>query len=116
MRFYVMAAAVAIALAVAITAGVLEAGRIKSGFALSSDDELRIYRQVAANSPPGGAVAGAFRPEIGAKVPASVMLQSLPGPVTNRIPKVSKYDYVMTPIGLALVDPGTRKVVDVING
>ena len=116
MLFCVMTGAVATALAVAITAGTLEAGRIKSGFALSAADELRIYQQVAGNNPPNSGAAGRFRPEIGAIVPASVMLQSLPGSVTNRIPKVSKYDYVVTSIGLALVDPRTRKVVDVING
>ena len=116
MRFCVMTGAVAIALAVAITAGTLEAGRIKSRFALSADDGLRIYQQVAGNNPPNRAAADGFRPEIGATVPTSVILQSLPGPITNRIPKVSKYDYVVTSIGLALVDSRTRKMVDVING
>jgi hypothetical protein len=116
MKFAILLGGLAAAVAIAITAGTMEAGRIKSGFALSADDELRIYQQVAANSPPNGERAGGFHPAIGSTVPSSVTLESLPGTIAKRIPKVSQYDYVVTSTGLALVDPRTRKVIDVING
>jgi hypothetical protein len=41
-------------------------------------------------------------------------LNSLPSNLTNRLPELRKYDYIMAQNVVALVDPATRNVVDVL--
>jgi hypothetical protein len=106
--------ATALALAVAVFLGVITAERIHLGFALSADEELDIYQQVRKSASKEAVPAG-FRPEIGAKVPGSIALDSLPGDLTNHVPALRKYDYVMAQNRVVLVDPATRNVVDVLT-
>jgi hypothetical protein len=111
MRWYAAVGAAALALAAAAWVGAIEAGHIRSGFALSPSEELELYRKVAKNGSPSE-----FRTEIGAQVPPSVTLEPMPGDVAGRIPKLRRYEYIITPTGLVLVDPATRKVIDLISG
>ena len=75
--------------------------------------ELDIYQQVRKTAAKE-ALPARFRPEIGAKVPGSVASNSLPGDLTNRLPELRKYDSIVTQNVVALVDPATRNVVDVL--
>jgi len=104
----------ALALAGAVFLGVIIAEHIHLGFALSADEELNIYQQVHKSASKETVPAG-FRPEIGAKIPGSIALDSLPGDLTNHLPGLRKYDYVMAQNRVVLVDPATRKVVDVLT-
>lgn len=109
-----MVGAFALIATAAVSLGIITAERIHLGFALSADEELAIYQQVRKGASKEVLPAG-FRPEIGAKVPGSIALDSLPGDLTNRLPELRKYDYVMTQNVVALVDPATRNVVDVLT-
>jgi len=113
MKSLFMAGASALILAGAVYLGTIRAERIHLGFALPADEELDIYQQVHKSASNGAPPAG-FHPQIGAKVPGSVTLNSLPSDLTNRLPELRKYDYVTARNVVALVDPVTRNVVDVL--
>jgi hypothetical protein len=106
--------ACALIFAGAIFLGIITAERIHLGFALSADEELDIYQQVRKSAPKEALPAG-FRPEIGVKVPGSITLDSLPGDLTNQLPGLRKYDYIVAQNRVVLVDPTTRNVVDVLT-
>ena len=105
--------ACALVFAGAVYLGIITAERIHLGFALSADEELAIYQQVQKGASKEALPAG-FRLEIGAKVPRSMALDSLPGGLTKRLPELRKYDCIMAQNVVALVDPATRNVVDVL--
>jgi hypothetical protein len=113
MKSLFMLGACVLIVAAAVSLGVITAERIHLGFALSADEELAIYQQVQKSASKEALPAG-FRPEIGAKVPGSIALDSLPGDLTNRLPELRKYDCIMAQNVVALVDPATRRVVDVL--
>jgi len=113
MKSLFMAGASVLILAGAFYLGIIRAERIHLGFALPVNEELDIYQQVRKSATKGALPAG-FRPEVGAKVPGSVALNSLPSNLTNRLPELRQYDYIMGQNVVALVDPATRNVVDVL--
>jgi hypothetical protein len=113
MRWPLTVGALALIAVAAVSLGTITAERIHLGFALSADEELAIYQQVHKSASKEALPAG-FRPEVGTKVPGSITLDSLPGDLTNRLPELRKYDYVMAQNVVALVDPATRNVVDVL--
>jgi len=57
-----------------------------------------------------------FQPAVGAKVPSQkkLPLHPLPRPLVNQLPVLKQYDYAKLPSNVLIVDPMTRKVVDVI--
>jgi hypothetical protein len=114
MRWLFVVGAFALIVAAAVSLGIITAERIHLGFALSAEEELAIYQQVRKGASKEALPAG-FRPEIGAKVPGSIAPNSLPGDLTNRLPELRKYDYVMAQNVVPLVDPATRNVVDVLT-
>ena len=69
----------------------------------------RLGNQQATNAPPG------FQPKVGAIVPASVKLKTLPSSVSNQVPQVRSYDYAMVQSQLLIVDPATKKIVSIIT-
>jgi Protein of unknown function (DUF1236) len=113
MKSLFMAAAFALILAGAVYLGLIRAERIHLRFALPVNEELDIYQQIHKGASKGALPAG-FHPQIGAKVPGSVTLNSLPSDLTNRLPELRKYDYIVAQNVVALVDPATRNVVDVL--
>jgi hypothetical protein len=114
MRWLFVVGAFALIVAAAVSLGIITAERIHLGSAPSADEELAIYQQVRKSASKEALPAG-FRPEIGAKVPGSIALDSLPGDLSNRLPELRKYDYVMAQNVVPLVDPATRNVVDVLT-
>jgi len=113
MKSLFMVGASALLLAGAVSLGIITAERIHLGFALPADEELDIYQQVRKSASKEVRPAG-FRPQIGAKVPRALALYSLPGDLTNRLPELRKYDYIVTQTVVVLVDPATRNFVDVL--
>jgi hypothetical protein len=57
-----------------------------------------------------------FQPMVGATMPTQVTLpmHPLPGPLANEIPVLKEYYYAKLPDKVLLVDPVSRKVVEVI--
>ncbi|HVT54913.1 MAG TPA: DUF1236 domain-containing protein, partial [Xanthobacteraceae bacterium] len=57
-----------------------------------------------------------FTPAVGAKIPTQKKLpiHPVPPPASTKIPELKNYDYAKLSDKLLLVDPMTRKVVEVI--
>jgi hypothetical protein len=53
--------------------------------------------------------------KVGAAVPNTMHLQSMPGSVTGQVPAVRSYDYAMVNGQLLIVDPSTKKIAAVIT-
>jgi hypothetical protein len=53
-----------------------------------------------------------FQPSVGAKVPGAVKLHPLPRPLVNEMQPLKRYTYVKFKHQVLLVNPMTRKIVD----
>jgi hypothetical protein len=74
-----------------------------------SDIWKRLGNQPAANAPSG------FQPKVGAIVPPSVQLSSLPSSVSSQMPQLQPYNYAMVQSQLLIVDPASKKIVSIIT-
>ncbi|WP_230530899.1 DUF1236 domain-containing protein [Microvirga roseola] len=55
------------------------------------------------------------RVEVGSRLQPNVPLRGLPRDMVTEIPKVTSYLYVVLPEGIAIVEPNTRRVVQIIE-
>jgi hypothetical protein len=64
----------------------------------------------------GDKLPAGFDPAIGAKIPSQKKLpiHPVPPPASAKVPALKNYDYAKLPGKILLVDPMTRKVVEVI--
>jgi len=69
----------------------------------------RLGKQQGTNAPPG------FQPTVGATVPATMQLKTLPSSVLSRVPQIQSYNYAMLQSQLLIVDPATKKIVSIIT-
>jgi hypothetical protein len=69
-----------------------------------------LSKQAAKESAPTG-----FTAKVGEAVPSSIKLQSLPSNVSSQIPAVKSYDYALLQNELLIVDPSSKKIVDIIT-
>ena len=56
-----------------------------------------------------------FTPRVGAIVPSDVALKAVPTKLGRQVSTLKPYDYALLKNELLIVDPGSKKVVDVIN-
>ncbi len=56
-----------------------------------------------------------FKPKVGATVPTSLQLKSLPGSISSQVPQVQSYDYAMVQRQLLIVDPTNKKITSIIS-
>jgi hypothetical protein len=56
-----------------------------------------------------------FKAMVGETAPGSIKLQVLPGDVSNRVPAVKSYDYAMLQNQMLIVDPISKKIVDIVT-
>lgn len=56
--------------------------------------------------------AANFAPSLGAKVPGALKLHPLPGPLVYEMPSLKRYMYVKVKHEVLIVNPMTRKIVD----
>ena len=54
-----------------------------------------------------------FNPTVGAKIPASLKPHTLPPPVINQMPELKRYTYLKFKQQVLIVDPMSRKIVDI---
>ncbi len=69
----------------------------------------RLGKQQGTNAPPG------FQPTVGAMVPATMQLKTLPSSVLSQVPQMQSYNYAMLQSQLLIVDPATKKIVSIIT-
>lgn len=56
-----------------------------------------------------------FSPRVGATVPKDVALKPVPAKLSRQVSSLKPYDYALLKDELLIVDPTSKKVVDVIN-
>ena len=86
-----------------------EQGALNLSTAQRAEIWKRLGSQQATNALPG------FEPKVGATVPASLQLKSLPNSVSSQVPQVQSYHYAMVQNELLIVDPATKKIVTIIT-
>jgi len=86
-----------------------EQGALNLSTAQRAEIWKRLGSQQATNALPG------FEPKVGATVPASLQLKSLPNSVSRQVPQVQSYNYAMVQNELLIVDPATKKIVTIIT-
>jgi Protein of unknown function (DUF1236) len=87
----------------------------KSAPALNDAQRQQVWKAVMARATDDKLPAD-FQPVVGAKVPVQkkLPLHPLPRPLVNEVPVLKQYYYAKLPDKVLLVDPISRKVVEVI--
>jgi hypothetical protein len=94
-----------------------DAGRDRRGagrFRLSQRENTRV-RQILTQRNVQRISPDVFSPRIGAVLPPSVQFYPLPADVIGMIPRFRGFNYVMVGDDIAIIDPGTREVVTVLD-
>jgi len=81
---------------------------------LTNAQQKEIWQSVNKQNMKDTTPAG-FRPTVGAVVPSSIKLHALPGDATRQVPAVKSYDYAMLQNDVLLIDPTSKKIVDIIR-
>jgi hypothetical protein len=116
MKGFVIAGAATICLLAAIPAGaqtsVTTTTTETTGSITIAPEKRTIIRQQLSSSKP---VTVKERVTVGATVPDTVELQSVPETIVSDIPSVKGYRYFVYNDDVVLVDPQTRKVVTIVE-
>jgi hypothetical protein len=92
------------------------AAQSKGAPALNEAQREQVWQAVMARATDDKLPAD-FQPAVGAKVPTQkkLPLHPLPRPLANQVPVLKQYYYAKLPDKVVLVDPISRKVVEVIT-
>jgi hypothetical protein len=116
MKSFVIATAAAIGLLAAIPAGaqtsVTTTTTETTGSVTIAPEKRTVIRQQLGSTAP---VTIKERVTVGATVPETVELQSVPETIVSDIPSVKGYRYFVYNDNVVLVDPQTRKVVTIVE-
>jgi hypothetical protein len=110
-----------VALALIASAGVAGAAGMNNSAAtsdhlnLTSAQQKEIWQGVSKQASKETAPAG-FKATVGAAAPSSIKLQPLPSTVASEVPAVKPYDFAMLQNQVLIVDPSSRKIVDIVTG
>lgn len=80
---------------------------------LTSAQRNEIWKSLSSQTketPPNG-----FTAKVGEAVPSALHLQPLPSNVTSNVPAVKSYDFAMLQNEVLLVDPSSKKIVDIVT-
>jgi hypothetical protein len=83
--------------------------RISLSFAQKNEIWQTLKSQPKENAPAG------FTPRVGETVPNSLQLQPLPGSLTGQVPAIKSYEYAMLQNQVLIVDPSSKKIVDIVS-
>jgi hypothetical protein len=81
---------------------------------LTSAQRHELWQSISNQAAKENAPAG-FTAKVGDAVPSSVKLELLPPNLTSQIPAVKSYDYALMQNDLLIVDPTSKKIVDIIT-
>ena len=86
----------------------------KPGLSLTTAQQRLAWKDVERTAMAQKAPAD-FTPRVGATVPNDVALKAVPAKLGRQVSTLKPYDYALLKHELLIVDPGNKKVVDVIN-
>jgi len=81
---------------------------------LTSAQQKEIWQSVNKQNMKDATPSG-FRPAVGQVVPGSIKLHAMPLDATKQVPAVRSYDYAMLQNDVLLIDPTSKKIVDIIR-
>ncbi len=84
------------------------------GLSLTSEQQNLAWKDVERSAMAQKAPAD-FRARVGATVPNDVALKPVPANLGRQVSTLKPYDYALLKNELLIVDPGNKKIVDVIN-
>jgi hypothetical protein len=82
---------------------------------LSSSQQKEIWQDVSTQATKETAPSS-FKAALGAVTPTAIKLQPLPTKASTDVPVVKSYDYAMLQNQVLIVDPSSRKIVDIVRG
>ena len=86
----------------------------KPGISLTNAQQKLAWKDVDRNATIQKAPAD-FTPSVGATVPSEIALKPVPADLGRKVSALKSYDYARLNHELLIVDPSSKKVVDVIN-
>jgi hypothetical protein len=81
---------------------------------LSSNQRHEIWQSLSKQTAKENAPVG-FKAMVGETAPGSIKLQPLPVDVSSRVPAVKSYDYAMLQNQVLIVDPSSKRIVDIVT-
>jgi hypothetical protein len=87
----------------------------KAGLQLSPQQRSMIFQSVSREKDKVKLPPGQINASVGAELPASIELYTVPDPVAAEIPNAKLYKYTVVNGEVVLVDPTSMKVVEVIR-
>lgn len=82
---------------------------------LTSAQKQTIYQSVANQQDKKSSAPDTFRAAVGANVPDSVKLSPMPKTIVDLMPQTKDYEFGLVANQVLIVDPKSRRVVEVIN-
>ena len=86
----------------------------KDSLSLSRSQQRTAWNDIRKLDSSQAAPAG-FTTSVGTTVPNEIALKSVPSNLASRVTALKPYDYALVQGKLLIVNPGDKKVVDVIN-
>ena len=86
----------------------------KPGLSLTTSQQKLAWKDVERNATAQKAPSD-FTAQVGSTVPSDVTMRPIPTKLGQQVSKLKSYDYALLKNEIVIVDPGSKKVVDVIN-
>ena len=86
----------------------------KSGLTLTTAQQKLAWKDIERNATAQNAPAD-FTPSVGATVPSDVTVRPIPTKLGRQVSALKSYDYALLKQKLLIVEPSSKKVVDIIN-
>jgi uncharacterized protein DUF1236 len=86
----------------------------KDSLSLSKAQERTAWNDISKEGSKQSAPSN-FTAFVGAQVPGSINLHSMPADVASQVPALKPYDYALLQERLLIINPSDKKVVDVIR-
>ena len=114
MKSYLRNGAAAIALLAGVGLASAQSGMMETSIQLTPAQKSAIYNTVSKENV-SAAPALNLRLAVGSELPASIELHPLPADALAEIPAIKPYRYTVVQKQVVLVEPRSRKVVEIIR-
>jgi hypothetical protein len=105
-----------IVLALLAGIGVAGAASVRSaGLDGLTDAQRREIWEGVSKHPTNEGLPAGFKAEVGETVPGSIKMEPLPNDVSAAVPAVKRYDFAMAQSQVLIVDPSSKRIVDILS-
>jgi hypothetical protein len=96
--------------------GVADAASVRSAGldGLTDAQRMEIWQGVSRQATNEGLPAG-FKAAVGETTPGSIKMQPLPNDVSAAVPVVKSYDFAMAQGQVLIVEPSSKRIVDILS-